>query len=113
MRSNDKSNRQKASRVKATKAKAPEQKKPKAVGTRTAIKASERKPAPISAPKAMEPEWIDGVEEVGYNELYTLRYDINDRGIGQILLPPSLSTLLQSDRVRISPAAGGLFIKSV
>jgi hypothetical protein len=47
------------------------------------------------------------------NGLYTLRYDINDRGIGKILLPPSLSTLLQSDRVAISPAAGGLFIRSL
>ena len=47
------------------------------------------------------------------NELYTLRYDINERGIGKILLPPSLSTLLQSDRVAISPAAGGLFIRSL
>ena len=47
------------------------------------------------------------------NGLYTLRYDINERGIGKILLPPSLSTLLQSDRVAISPAAGGLFIRSL
>ena len=55
----------------------------------------------------------DAAEEVVYRDLYTLRYDINERGIGRILLPPSLSTLLQSDRICISPAAGGLFIKSL
>ncbi len=57
---------------------------------------------------------LDGAaDEYLGNELYTLRYDINERGIGKILLPPSLSTLLQSDRVCISPTAGGLFIKSL
>jgi hypothetical protein len=51
--------------------------------------------------------------EEGRNDSWMLRYDINEKGIGKILLPPSLSTLLQSDRVFISPAAGGLFIRSV
>ena len=55
----------------------------------------------------------DATDEYLGDELYTLRYDINERGIGKILLPPSLSTLLQSDRVCISPTAGGLFIKSL
>lgn len=55
----------------------------------------------------------DETDAESCNGLYTLRYDINDRGIGKILLPPSLSTLLQSDRVAISPAAGGLFIRSL
>src|SRR5512137_1681164 len=55
----------------------------------------------------------DDADEYLGNELYTLRYDINEKGIGKILLPPSLSTLLQSDRVCISPTAGGLFIKSL
>jgi len=55
----------------------------------------------------------DATHEYLGNELYTLRYDINERGVGRILLPPSLSTLLQSDRVCISPTAGGLFIKSL
>jgi hypothetical protein len=52
----------------------------------------------------------DGGED--YNIL-TLKYEINERGVGKILLPPSLSTLLQSDRVSISPSAGGLFIRSI
>jgi hypothetical protein len=47
------------------------------------------------------------------NDLYSLRYDINENGIGKILLPPSLSSLLQSDRICISPSSGGLFIKSL
>ena len=42
-----------------------------------------------------------------------LRYEINDNGVGRILLPPSLSMLLQSDRVSIWPSGGGLFIRSV
>jgi hypothetical protein len=42
-----------------------------------------------------------------------LKYEVDERGIGQLLIPPSLSSLLQSDRVSISPAAGGLFIRSV
>jgi hypothetical protein len=42
-----------------------------------------------------------------------LKYEVDERGIGQLLIPPSLSLLLQSDRVSISPTAGGLFIRSV
>jgi hypothetical protein len=52
-------------------------------------------------------------DTVVHNDLWMLKYDINERGIGKILLPPSLSTLLQSDRVSISPSAGGLFIRSI
>lgn len=46
-------------------------------------------------------------------DIFTLKYEVNDKGIGQLLLPPSLSFLLQSDRVSISPSAGGLFIRSI
>jgi len=42
-----------------------------------------------------------------------LKYEVDERGIGQLLIPPSLSLLLQSERVSISPTAGGLFIRSV
>jgi hypothetical protein len=45
--------------------------------------------------------------------ILTLKYEVDERGIGQLLIPPSLSLLLHSDRVSISPAAGGLFIRSV
>lgn len=44
---------------------------------------------------------------------WLLKYEVNDKGVGRILLPPSLSVLLQSDRVSITPSAGGLFIRSV
>jgi hypothetical protein len=51
-------------------------------------------------------------DAVVHNDLWMLKYDIDEMGIGKILLPPSLSILLQSDRVCISPSAGGLFIRS-
>ncbi|MFB3764659.1 MAG: hypothetical protein ACE14P_05360 [Methanotrichaceae archaeon] len=44
---------------------------------------------------------------------FLLKYTINDKGIGQISLPPSLSMVLQSDRICISPSGGGLFIRSI
>lgn len=44
---------------------------------------------------------------------FLLKYKINDKGIGQISLPPSLSMLLQSDHIYISPSGGGLFIRSI
>jgi hypothetical protein len=52
-------------------------------------------------------------DTVVHNDIWILKYDINEKGIGKILLPPSLSTLLQSDRVSISHSAGGLFIRSI
>lgn len=68
---------------------------------------------PFPGTIAVDSDTYDATDVESHNELYTLRYDINERGIGKILLPPSLSTLLQSDRVAISPAAGGLFIRSL
>jgi hypothetical protein len=44
---------------------------------------------------------------------WMVKYEVNEKGIGRILLPPTLSTLLQSDRVSIVPSGGGLFIRSV
>ena len=74
---------------------------------------NKEKAAKSTATKAKNSEMQSGANGASFGELYTLRYDINEKGIGKILLPPSLSTLLQSDRVCISPAAGGLFIKSI
>jgi hypothetical protein len=74
---------------------------------------NKEKAAKSTATKAKEPEMQARANGASNGDLYTLRYDINEKGIGKILLPPSLSTLLQSDRVLISPAAGGLFIKSI
>jgi hypothetical protein len=61
--------------------------------------------------ESLRPDLYDAADGIINSDLYTLRYNIDEKGIGQILLPPSLSTLLQSDRVCISPSAGGLFIK--
>jgi hypothetical protein len=73
------------------------------------------KPDKTLSPGVIETEgdMFDETDAECCNELYTLRYDINERGVGKLLLPPSLSTLLQSDRVAISPAARGLFIRSL
>ncbi len=49
----------------------------------------------------------------GPRDEWLLRYEVNDKGVGRILLPPSLSILLQSDRVFITPSAGGIFIRSI
>ncbi|MDM7934461.1 MAG: hypothetical protein QUS08_03630 [Methanothrix sp.] len=58
--------------------------------------------------EVLEPEEGPGSEDV-----WLLKYEVNEKGIGQIRLPPSLSMLLQSDRVAIMPFAGGLLIRSV
>lgn len=44
---------------------------------------------------------------------WLVNFDVNERGIGRILLPPGLAVFLQSDRLCIMPMGGGLFIKSV
>jgi hypothetical protein len=53
-----------------------------------------------------------GVEHSRRGE-WLINFEVNENGIGRILLPPTLSTLLQSDRISIVPSAGGLFIRSV
>ena len=45
-------------------------------------------------------------------DMWMLKYSVNENGVGQILLPPSLSILLQSDKISIAPFAGGLLIRS-
>jgi hypothetical protein len=44
---------------------------------------------------------------------WLLKFEVNEKGVGQILIPPSLTIFLQSDRVCIMSTGGGLFIKSV
>jgi hypothetical protein len=58
-------------------------------------------------------ETDDGFLQHGLRDERVVKYEVNEKGIGRILLPPSLSILLQSDRVSILPHAGGLFIQSV
>jgi hypothetical protein len=63
--------------------------------------------------KALDQDSLSLDDVIVHNDLWMLKYDINENGIGKILLPPSLSILLQSDQVSISPTAGGLFIRSI
>ena len=66
--------------------------------------------------KGLEDELTSDLEECpGYYERdeWMLKFDVNEKGIGRILLPPGLTVFLQSDRVCIMPMGGGLFIKSV
>lgn len=44
---------------------------------------------------------------------WLLKFEVNEKGVGRLMLPPSLSILLQSDKVSIMPTSGGLFIRSV
>lgn len=55
----------------------------------------------------------EGPQPSNRQDEWLLKYEVNEKGVGRILLPPSLSILLQSDRVYITPSAGGLFIRSV
>jgi hypothetical protein len=58
---------------------------------------------------------INDAEEL-YDDIsgaFLVKYNINDKGIGHIHLPPSLSMVLQSDRICVSPSGGGLFIRSI
>jgi len=63
---------------------------------------------PVKTPTQSESDYIYSAPK----DMWLLTYEVNDNGVGQILLPPSLSVLLQSDRVTISPFAGGLLIRS-
>jgi len=58
-------------------------------------------------------ETEDDFLQHGLRNEWVVKYEVNEKGVGRILLPPSLSILLQSDRVSILPHAGGLFIRSV
>jgi hypothetical protein len=66
--------------------------------------------------KGLEDELTSDLEECpDYYERdeWMLKFDVNEKGIGRILLPPGLTIFLQTDRVCIMPMGGGLFIKSV
>lgn len=57
----------------------------------------------------------DSEELASYNERdeWLLKFELNEDGVGRILLPPGLTIFLQSDRVCVMPMGGGLFIKSL
>jgi len=81
---------------------------------------SKERPAAVSAPgnnaldqKKRVADHERGDQLLGPKDEWLLKYEVNDKGVGRILLPPSLSILLQSDRVFITPSAGGIFIRSI
>lgn len=57
----------------------------------------------------------DSEERPSYYERdeWLIKFEVNEKGIGRILLPPGLTIFLQSDRVCVMPMGGGLFIKSL
>jgi len=75
-----------------------------------------KKPAKRPARSAKAPKKEISEAEELYDDVsgaFLLKYSINDKGIGHISLPPSLSMVLQSDQIYISPSGGGLFIRSI
>jgi hypothetical protein len=65
-------------------------------------------------PKIQDEEYEPLMESFcnGHEE-WLLKFDVDERGIGRILLPPGLAVFLQSDRICVMPMGGGLFVKSV
>jgi hypothetical protein len=87
---------------------------------RSSIETKEKeKPSKVSASvgesgaENADAKGYGGFQSSNRQDEWLLKYEVNEKGVGRILLPPSLSILLQSDRVYITPSAGGLFIRSV
>ena len=76
----------------------------------------ESSPAKRQAQKATATEQEISSGEKQYDNIsdaFQMKYKVDNKGIGHIYLPPSLSMILQSDQIRISPSVGGLFIQSI
>ncbi len=66
--------------------------------------------------KIREDKKVDAMTNMLYDpsrDEWMLRFQIDDEGVGNILLPPDLSILLQSETVSVSPLSGGIFIRSI
>ena len=66
--------------------------------------------------KIREHKKVDAMTNMLYDpsrDEWMLRFQIDDEGVGNILLPPDLSILLQSETVSVSPLSGGIFIRSI
>jgi hypothetical protein len=71
---------------------------------------------PTSSRKARDNKKTDSMIQMLYDpsrDEWMLSFQVNDEGIGNILLPPDLSSLLQSETVTVSPLSGGIFIRSI
>ena len=70
---------------------------------------------PTSPRKTREDKKIKAMTNMLYNpsrDEWMLSFQVDNEGIGNILLPPDLSSLLQSETVTVSPLSGGIFIRS-
>jgi hypothetical protein len=78
-------------------------------------KAEEKLQETLTKERTDEVERVYRNESINYSEddEWMVKYEVNEKGIGRILLPPTLSIILQSDRVSIIPSGGGLFIRSI
>lgn len=59
---------------------------------------------------------IDAINKMIYDaarDEWMLSFWVDDMGIGNIQLPPDLSSLLQSEVLSVSPSGGGIFIRSI
>lgn len=79
------------------------------------VKSEEKLQGTLAKGKTDEVEraYLDRGIDYGEDDEWMVKYEVNEKGIGRILLPPTLSIILQSDRVSIIPSGGGLFIRSV
>ncbi len=79
------------------------------------VKSEEKLQGTLAKGKTGEVEraYLDRGIDYGEDDEWMVKYEVNEKGIGRILLPPTLSIILQSDRVSIIPSGGGLFIRSV
>ena len=74
--------------------------------------------SPVSRTRIREQRKIelDAANKMFYDAVrdeWMLSFWVDDKGIGNIQLPPDLSSLLQSEVLFVSPSGGGIFIRSI
>lgn len=70
----------------------------------------------VSKAGIREQRGVNTINKMSYDDArdeWMLSFWVDDEGIGNIQLPPDLSSLLQSETVTASPSGGGLFIRSI
>jgi hypothetical protein len=75
-----------------------------------------KKPGPKTKIREQRKIKIKAINRMLYDSArdeWMLSFWVDDKGIGNIQLPPDLSSLLQSETVSVSPSGGGLFIRSI
>jgi 2-polyprenyl-3-methyl-5-hydroxy-6-metoxy-1,4-benzoquinol methylase len=85
-------------------------------GTTKSKRKSIKSPGPKTKIREQRKIKIDATNKMLYDvarDEWMLSFWIDDKGIGNIQLPPDLSSLLQSETVSVSPSGGGIFIRSI